>query len=119
MHNGQGQISQIAPIEKAVAHTDSYSNLNTGQRRAVEEVLISRDRVQGLQGYAGVGKTTVLSAIRDAAEHNGYRRQRRRDKCPDSLTLILLGDISSNAGKLIGGCHEILSLIIRLRKDKR
>jgi conjugative relaxase-like TrwC/TraI family protein len=72
MHNGQGQVSQIAPIEKAVAPTESYSNLNTGQRRAIEEVLISRDRLQGLQGYAGVGKTTVLSAIRDAAEHNGY-----------------------------------------------
>ena len=50
MHNGQGQVSQIAPIEKAVAHTDSYSNLNTGQRRAVEEVLISRDRVTGTPG---------------------------------------------------------------------
>ena len=25
-------------------------------------------------------------------------RQRRRDKCPDSLTLMLLGDIASEAG---------------------
>ena len=72
MHDGQGQASQIAPIEQAVAHTEAYSHLNTGQRRAIEEVLISRDRVQGLQGYAGVGKTTVLSAIREAAERNGY-----------------------------------------------
>ena len=44
------------PIQQAVAHTDSYSHLNPGQRRAIEEVLISRDRVQGLQGFAGVGK---------------------------------------------------------------
>jgi hypothetical protein len=72
MQQGQGRFSQIASIEKAVAHTDSYSNLNTGQRRAIEEVLISSDRVQGLQGYAGVGKTTVLSAIKEAAERNGY-----------------------------------------------
>lgn len=72
MRDGQGQAPQLAPVEQAVAHTESKANLNAGQRRAIEEVLISRDRVQGLQGYAGVGKTTVLSAIREAAEKNGY-----------------------------------------------
>jgi conjugative relaxase-like TrwC/TraI family protein len=72
MRDGQGQASQIVPIQQAVAHTEAYPHLNVGQRRAIEEVLISRDRVQGLQGYAGVGKTTVLSAIREAAERNGY-----------------------------------------------
>ena len=72
MRDGQSQAPQIAPVEQAVRHTEAYSHLNAGQRRAIEEVLISRDRVQGLQGYAGVGKTTVLSAIREAAERNGY-----------------------------------------------
>ena len=72
MRDGQAQAPQIAPVEQAVRHTEAYSHLNAGQRRAIEEVLISRDRVQGLQGYAGVGKTTVLSAIREAAERNGY-----------------------------------------------
>jgi conjugative relaxase-like TrwC/TraI family protein len=72
MREGRGQTPQIAPIEHAVAHTGKYSTLNPGQRRAIEKVLISRDRVQGIQGYAGVGKTTVLAAIREAAERNGY-----------------------------------------------
>lgn len=72
MHDGHGQSSQIMPIERAVAHTEAHSHLNAGQRRAIEEVLTSRDRVQGIQGYAGVGKTTVLSAIREGAEKNGY-----------------------------------------------
>jgi conjugative relaxase-like TrwC/TraI family protein len=72
MRDGQSQAPQIAPVEQAVRHTEAYSHLNAGQRRAIEEVLISRDRVQGLQGYAGVGKTTVLSAIREAAEQNDY-----------------------------------------------
>ena len=72
MREGQGQTTQIAPIERAVAHTESHSQLNAGQKRAIEEVLVSRDRVQGLQGYAGVGKTTVLSVIRKTAEQNGY-----------------------------------------------
>jgi conjugative relaxase-like TrwC/TraI family protein len=72
MRDGRGQSSQFLPIERAVAHTEAYSHLNAGQRQAVEEVLISHDRVQGIQGYAGVGKTTVLTAIREAAEKNGY-----------------------------------------------
>jgi len=72
MQDGQGQGAQIMPVERAVAHSEAYPRLNPSQRRAIEEVLISRDRIQGLQGYAGVGKTTVLSAIREAAEQNGY-----------------------------------------------
>lgn len=38
----------------------------------VEEVLTSYDRVQGLQGRAGSGKTSVLSLIREGAENSGY-----------------------------------------------
>jgi ATP-dependent exoDNAse (exonuclease V) alpha subunit len=46
--------------------------LNSGQRRVVEEILVSRDRVQGLQGFAGVGKSAALSSVREGAERNGY-----------------------------------------------
>ena len=35
-------------------------------------MLTSRDRVQGLQGRAGSGKTSVLSSIREGAEKSGY-----------------------------------------------
>ncbi len=38
----------------------------------VEDVLSSPDRIQGIQGFAGAGKTTTLSVVRDAAESNGY-----------------------------------------------
>ena len=72
MRDGQNQAPQIMPIQQAIEHTDRYSHLNSNQRRAIEETLVSRDRVQGLQGYAGVGKTSVLFAVREGAEHNGY-----------------------------------------------
>ena len=72
MRDGQGHAAQIMPIQQAIAHTETYSHLNSGQRRAVEEILISRDRVQGLQGFAGVGKSAALSSVREGAEHNGY-----------------------------------------------
>ena len=72
MRDSQGQVPPIMSIQQAIAHTDNYSHLNASQQRAIEEVLVSRDRVQGLQGFAGVGKSAALSSVRDAAEHNGY-----------------------------------------------
>jgi ATP-dependent exoDNAse (exonuclease V) alpha subunit len=72
MRDGQGQAAQTMPIQQAIAHTETYSHLNSGQRRAVEEILVSRDRVQGLQGFAGVGKSAALSSVREGAERNGY-----------------------------------------------
>jgi conjugative relaxase-like TrwC/TraI family protein len=72
MRDGQGQAAQTMPIQHAIPHTDTYAHLNPGQRRAVEEILVSRDRVQGLQGFAGVGKSAALSSVREGAERNGY-----------------------------------------------
>src|SRR6185312_15033500 len=48
------------------------THLNAAQRRVVEEVLLSRDQIQGLQGTAGTGKTTALSVIHRGAEAAGY-----------------------------------------------
>lgn len=42
--------------------------LNQSQRKAVEAILESHDRIVGLQGRAGTGKTTTLAVLREAAE---------------------------------------------------
>jgi ATP-dependent exoDNAse (exonuclease V) alpha subunit len=60
------------PIQKAIPLTETRPHLNTAQRKVIEEVLTSRDRVQGLQGLAGSGKTSALESIRQGAEQNGY-----------------------------------------------
>jgi ATP-dependent exoDNAse (exonuclease V) alpha subunit len=53
---------------------DRYGRrLNADQRRLVHESLISRDQIAGIQGGAGTGKTTALSAIKEMAEEHGYR----------------------------------------------
>jgi ATP-dependent exoDNAse (exonuclease V) alpha subunit len=39
----------------------------------VEDLFLSRERIVGLDGVAGAGKTTVLSVIREAARADGYR----------------------------------------------
>jgi conjugative relaxase-like TrwC/TraI family protein len=72
VQDGQSRAPQIMPIESAVPLADSRSYFNAAQKRVVEEVLTSRDRIQGLQGRAGSGKTSVLTTIREGAEQKGY-----------------------------------------------
>jgi conjugative relaxase-like TrwC/TraI family protein len=72
MQQGQGRAEQIMSIQAAVAHTEKQQHLNAGQQAAAEEILTSRDVVQGLEGRAGVGKTTLLKSVREAAEERGY-----------------------------------------------
>lgn len=72
VQDGQDRAPQIMSIESAVPLTESRPHFNAAQKRVVEEVLTSCDQVQGLQGRAGTGKTSVLSLIREGAEQNGY-----------------------------------------------
>ncbi len=64
---GQSHAPRILSVELSVP-----PHFNTAQKRVVEEVLTSRDQVQGLQGRAGSGKTSVLATIREGAEQSGY-----------------------------------------------
>lgn len=70
--SGRNSFAAIVTQEKAREQTASRGFLNLSQRTAIEEVLTSRDRVQGVQGLAGTGKTTALAVIREGAEQNGY-----------------------------------------------
>jgi conjugative relaxase-like TrwC/TraI family protein len=72
MQQGQQTVEPIMREENAAAHARSREYLNPAQQRAIEEVLTSQDRIHGLQGLAGSGKTTTLEAIREGAERNGY-----------------------------------------------
>ncbi|MEO6804877.1 MAG: MobF family relaxase [Edaphobacter sp.] len=72
MQRGQNTVEPIMPLDQAAAHADTRDFLNPAQRRAIEEVLTTQDRVHGLQGLAGTGKTTTLESIREGAERNGY-----------------------------------------------
>ena len=47
--------------------------LTEGQKQAVKLILSSKDRVVGVQGYAGTGKTTMLRRANALAGKSGYR----------------------------------------------
>jgi hypothetical protein len=72
MQQGQSTVEPIMRQEDAADHARTREFLNPAQQKAIEEVLASQDRIHGLQGLAGSGKTTTLEAIREGAERNGY-----------------------------------------------
>jgi ATP-dependent exoDNAse (exonuclease V) alpha subunit len=56
-----------------IAVEDRHKELNGGQRQAVDEIFLAREKVIGLDGVAGAGKTTTLSVVREGAQAEGYR----------------------------------------------
>jgi conjugative relaxase-like TrwC/TraI family protein len=51
---------------------EQHPHLSMSQRNAVDTVLTSRDQMMALEGVAGAGKTTSLTAVREAAVSSGY-----------------------------------------------
>jgi len=53
----------LVPAHIRVETEDRHRELNAGQRQAVEEVFLSREKIVGLDGIAGAGKTTTLGVV--------------------------------------------------------
>jgi conjugative relaxase-like TrwC/TraI family protein len=70
---GRNAVEPIMSAESAREHAGTKTFLNDTQRRVIEQVLNSGDRIHGLQGLAGSGKTSSLQSIREGAESAGYK----------------------------------------------
>jgi conjugative relaxase-like TrwC/TraI family protein len=70
---GQERHDPMVSEETRQDLSGKFGQLSNSQRHAVEEILSSRDQMVALEGIAGAGKTTSLSAIRQAAERQGYQ----------------------------------------------
>jgi len=73
MRDGQNKHLAIVSADTRRRVETGHPHLSESQRRAVEQILASRDQVTALEGVAGSGKTTSLAAIREAAERDGYK----------------------------------------------
>jgi len=73
MREGQNKHVPIVSLNTRKAIEKNHPHLSQSQRRAVEQILASLDQLTALEGVAGSGKTTSLTAIREAAERQGYR----------------------------------------------
>jgi ATP-dependent exoDNAse (exonuclease V) alpha subunit len=99
VREGQSQIEPVLTRQEAVTFADHHPHLNRAQMTVVEDVLSSPDRIQGIQGFAGAGKTTTLSVVRDAAESHGYAVE---GLAPTSRAARQLNDAGVESGTLQG-----------------
>jgi hypothetical protein len=97
MLSGRNAVEPILSAELAQEQARSRNFLNGAQRRVIEETLNSTDRVHGLQGRAGTGKTTVLVSIREGAEKGGYAVE---GFAPTSRAAAQLREAGIDAGTL-------------------
>lgn len=92
-------------LKKSLSNTE----LKPGQQAAVNSILSTHDRIVGIQGYAGTGKTRMLSTVRELAEKQGYK-------------LVGISPKASAAKELEQGAHiksQTLSLFMQQQKKHR
>jgi conjugative relaxase-like TrwC/TraI family protein len=99
MREGQNHVEPVLSRPQAITVADQHPHLNWAQKSVVEDVLSSPDRIQGIQGFAGAGKTTTLTVIRGAAESQGYQVE---GFVPTSRAARQLNEAGIEAGTLQG-----------------
>ena len=71
MKQGKGTSDQICK-KTYVADRLRNTLLNSSQRKAVEHILCSKDKIVGVNGYAGTGKTFMMEKTKEIANGKGY-----------------------------------------------
>jgi len=72
MLEGQNKYESLVSLDTRRGTEKNRLHLNENQLAAVDQILSSRDQVMALEGVAGAGKTTSLSAVHEAVEREGY-----------------------------------------------
>lgn len=70
-HRGYENPMLVSSVSR-IATEDRHPELSASQRRAVDDIFVSREKIVGLDGVAGAGKTTTLAVVREGAEAEGY-----------------------------------------------
>ncbi|WP_263408826.1 MobF family relaxase [Terriglobus tenax] len=97
VRSAKNTVEPIMSAEAAQQVARAKEFLNDSQRLVIEEVLNSTDRIHGLQGRAGTGKTSVVRSIREGAEKSGYTVE---GFAPTSRAAAQLREAGIDAGTL-------------------
>ena len=79
--------------------------LTQGQKEAATLILSAKDRVVGVQGYAGTGKTAMLRRVQALAEKRGYRMMGLAPSASAAATLEREAGIESGTLQLFLARH--------------
>ncbi|MBF0315154.1 MAG: relaxase domain-containing protein [Oligoflexia bacterium] len=69
---GKNKSDIFISDKNAAKIIESNPTLTLGQKDALNLILTSKDRIIGVQGDAGTGKTYVMDAVRETLEKNGF-----------------------------------------------
>lgn len=89
MHQGKEKVASIDTHYASLLHKflHAYQNkagptvdnflarhsLTEGQQQAAKLILTTQDKIIGIQGYAGTGKTHMFGVVKDYAKSHGYQ----------------------------------------------
>ncbi|MGB6130962.1 MAG: MobF family relaxase [Acidobacteriaceae bacterium] len=138
---GRSQVEPVLSRQQAIAIADEHTHLNRSQKAVVVEILSSPEQIQGLQGFAGSGKTASLSVIRAATEARGYtvrgfaptsraaRQLNDAGVAAETLQRFLARSIDPNESvqpnfhfvdeSSLASTHQVRELFARLRPNDR
>ncbi len=99
----KGQVAKIMSPEEvakriALAERQQGFAYTEGQKEAISLSLCTQDRYTATQGLAGTGKTTMLNALREIAQEQGYIV---RGMAPTGATAKALTDLTKMAADTV------------------
>lgn len=108
MKEGQGTARRICSPETVDQRINDAAErhlgfrLNNSQHQAVRSLLTTPDQIMGVQGFAGVGKTTTLKALKAVLEEGGYEVRGVSPQGQPAKLLAEAGIKSSTLQKFLG-----------------
>jgi len=97
MRAGRNRLISLVTSETRRKIDERHSHLSRSQRAAIDQILSSQDKITGLEGVAGAGKSTALAVIREAAENENYEV---RGLAPTSRSAHKLAESGIESGTL-------------------